>query len=360
MPRGEERKRPLGGIGDLSSWAQSVAPQLSILVWGAAVVRFHAADATENQTANETACQTDTPSSIGIERPAAVARKYFKGMFGRAVSGGPENLEPMDLLFLAVIIILALEFLSLLVKKSGLLIRSERIPVRGKHLDEFSTKDHLFIGMNRAATAPFVFFLVRYLYHEPNAVWDLSKMKITNILLPIPIIFVIYDFFYTILHWALHIKAVYGYIHKHHHHQKAPSRATIDAINVHPIEFFLGEYNHIFACYLFCRVLNMELHAATSVLFLVIGAFLAGLNHTRYDVAISLFGVPLYDSKFHDVHHRIPQSNYGQYTMLWDHVLFGSFREYNATDRVRPRSQLDPRTGKSLQYMEEIQSKKIV
>ena len=70
----------------------------------------------------------------------------------------------------------------------------------------------------------------------------------------------------------------------------------------------------------------MELHAATSVLFLVIGAFLAGLNHTRYDVAISLFGVPLYDSKFHDVHHRIPQSNYGQYTMLWDHVLFGSFR----------------------------------
>lgn len=119
MPRGEERKRPLGGIGDLSSWAQSVAPQLSILVWGAAVVRFHATDATENQTANETACQTDTPSSIGIERPAAVARKYFKGMFGRAVSGGPENLEPMDLLFLAVIIILALEFLSLLVKKSG-------------------------------------------------------------------------------------------------------------------------------------------------------------------------------------------------------------------------------------------------
>ena len=69
----------------------------------------------------------------------------------------------------------------------------------------------------------------------------------------------------------------------------------------------------------------MELHAATVILFLVIGAVLAGLNHTRFDCVISLFGVTLYDSKYHDVHHRIPQSNYGQYIMFWDH-LFGSFR----------------------------------
>ena len=99
---------------------------------------------------------------------------------------------------------------------------SKLIPVRGKHLDELSMKDQLFIGMNRIATAPFVYFLLRYLYHEPNAVWDPRKMNATNVLLPIPIIFVIYDFFYTLLHWALHIKAIYGYIHKHHHHQKAP------------------------------------------------------------------------------------------------------------------------------------------
>ena len=45
---------------------------------------------------------------------------------------------------------------------------------------------------------------------------------------------------------------------------------------------------------------------------------------------------------------------------LWTFFSYGSLSEYNATDRVRPRSQLDPRTGKSLQYMEEIQSKKIV
>jgi sterol desaturase/sphingolipid hydroxylase (fatty acid hydroxylase superfamily) len=35
----------------------------------------------------------------------------------------------------------------------------------------------------------------------------------------------------------------------------------------------------------------------------------------------------VYDVKAHDVHHRIPQSNYGQYTVLWDRLL-GSFRPY--------------------------------
>jgi sterol desaturase/sphingolipid hydroxylase (fatty acid hydroxylase superfamily) len=40
------------------------------------------------------------------------------------------------------------------------------------------------------------------------------------------------------------------FIHKHHHRQKAPSRGTADAINVHPFEFVCGEYNHLLAIYL--------------------------------------------------------------------------------------------------------------
>ena len=146
-----------------------------------------------------------------------------------------------------------------------------------------------------------------------------------NTLLPLPCLYIVYDFFYTILHWALHIKGIYGYIHKHHHVQKAPSRANVDAVNVHPIEFFLGEYNHLLALYLCCNVLGLQVHLLGGILLLAVGGVLAGLNHTRYDVVISLFGLTLYDSKVHDVHHRIPQSNYGQYIMLWDHI-FGSFR----------------------------------
>jgi len=95
----------------------------------------------------------------------------------------------------------------------------------------------------------------------------------------------------------------------------------------------------------------MELHIITIILFLVIGGTLAGLNHTRFDCVVKVLGVTIYDSKHHDVHHRIPQSNYGQYIMLWDRV-FGSFRDYDPNDRINPKTQLDPATGKSMEYME--------
>ena len=150
-------------------------------------------------------------------------------------------------------------------------------------------------------------------------------MSVTNILLPLPALFIVFDFFYTILHWALHIKAIYGFIHKHHHHQKAPSRANVDAINVHPIEFFLGEYNHLWALYLCCAIGQWKIHVVGTILFLAVGGVLAGWNHTRFDIVVQIFGIPIFDSKVHDVHHRIPQSNYGQYIMVWDY-LFGTFR----------------------------------
>lgn len=203
--------------------------------------------------------------------------------------------------------------------------------------------------MNKIATVPFVFMLVKFMYHEPTAHWSLSALTFKNTILPLPAIFIIYDFFYTILHWALHIQSVYGYIHKHHHRQKAPSRGNVDAVNVHPVEFFLGEYNHLLAVYIFTHVLGCQLHIFGMILFLVVGGTLTGLNHSRFDSNIMLFGKSLYDSKWHDVHHRIPQSNYGQYINFWD-LIFGTFRVYSSDDRVNTMSQLDPLTGKSYEH----------
>ena len=167
--------------------------------------------------------------------------------------------------------------------------------------------------------------MLRYALSEPNLLWMPHQLSLTTVLLPLPALFLVFDFFYTSLHWALHIKAIYGFIHKHHHTQKAPSRANEDAINVHPIEYVLGEYNHLWSLFLCCRVFHMQIHALAILLFLAIGGILAGWNHTRYDIVLSILGYTIYDSKAHDVHHRIPQSNYGQYTMFWDHV-FGTYR----------------------------------
>lgn len=148
-------------------------------------------------------------------------------------------------------------------------------------------------------------------------------------MLPLAALFVVYDFFYTLFHLFLHLKWIYAYIHKHHHHQKAPSRANNDAVNVHPFEFVIGEYNHLFTLFLCCRMFGMQIHVVGSVLFLALGGFLAGLNHTRFDIEIRVPFVSgewiIYDTKWHDVHHRRPQSNYGQYSMLWD-TIFGTYR----------------------------------
>lgn len=255
--------------------------------------------------------------------------------------------------------------------------------MRGKHLDELTRKDLLFIGISKAQTAPFVYLYLRCGYYNPNVLWTFTP-TFANTIAPLVPLFIIYDFFYTALHWFLHIKSIYSFVHKHHHVQKAPSRANVDAINVHPVEFFLGEYNHLLSLYL-CSRFVCQIHVVGSVLFLAVGGALAGINHTRYDISVSLWGIRIFDSKAHDVHHRIPQSNYGQYTMLWDYI-FGTFRyvlvpretrrlllpfrsstfsrhthtlrlrtpsPYNPKDRISADAQLDPKSGKSIAYMKE-------
>jgi sterol desaturase/sphingolipid hydroxylase (fatty acid hydroxylase superfamily) len=107
----------------------------------------------------------------------------------------------------------------------------------------------------------------------------------------------------------------------------------------------LGEFNHLLALYLVSTYV-CNVHLATAIFFLAFGGYLAGLNHTRHDMVL-LGGI--YDSKAHDVHHRIPQSNYGQYTMLWDKIL-DTYRPYNPNDRINPSAQLDLKNGKSLNY----------
>ena len=219
-------------------------------------------------------------------------------------------------LMITVVVFIGLEMLTIVV--SLLFSTFKRIPIKGKHLDVLSRTDHLYITINKFLTALFVYHAQYVIVTIKTIKWNIDEMTFSNTVVAMVLFYLFYDFFYMSFHRFLHLRSVYGYIHKHHHRQKAPSRGNEDAINVHPVEYIVGEYLHLLTIYV------IPCHISVVLLFILLGGILASLNHTRYDV-----GIPyLYNVKVHDVHHRLPESNYAQYTMFWD-TLFGTYRSYD-------------------------------
>ncbi|CAB9508384.1 Methylsterol monooxygenase [Seminavis robusta] len=234
-------------------------------------------------------------------------------------------------------------------------ISKKKLPVRGKHLDDFNKYDELYRRINKLLAGPFLLLGIHCAFYDPNMLWEVNDLSLKSVLFPMPLYFVIYDFFYATTHMTLHLKGIYAYVHKHHHRQQAPSRGSEDSINVHPIEFCLGHLNSIITLFLVCRV--MQFHIVGSNILQLIYAATSCFNHSRHDITIAIGGLQLWTSKDHDVHHRIPNRNYGRVIMLWDWI-FGTFRPYDDNDPVNPIAQLNPATGKSYEY-EKLQQKKL-
>lgn len=208
------------------------------------------------------------------------------------------------------------------------------LPVRAKHYDVFTPLDWAFVTFNKLTTVAFTYHLLRFCWTSPHVAWALADASWTSVLLPWVLFHIVYDFFYTLLHLALHVRALYPLIHKHHHRQIVPSRGNLDAVNVHPVEFVLGEYNHILAVAIVAHLAPVPTHALAVAGFLVLGGLLASLNHTRFDIRIPFF----FSVRAHDVHHHRFTYNYGQYIMLWDRI-FGTYRDH-AGDVLPPGTPL--------------------
>eukprot|EP00300_Choanocystis_sp_HF-7_P006409 c14685_g1_i2.p1 GENE.c14685_g1_i2~~c14685_g1_i2.p1 ORF type:complete len:262 (+),score=37.71 c14685_g1_i2:67-786(+) len=231
----------------------------------------------------------------------------------------PSSWSTKEIAIFALVIFFAISFvLDFVIRQlfSGL----HQIPPKVPHLEKLTTKDLLFININRATTPLFFYhFLVFVWSHCP---WSPSDLTLSNTLLSFISLFTLYDFVYTLYHRLLHHRAIYALIHKHHHRQHAPFRGNLDAVNVHPFEFITGEYLHLLV------LAVVPTHAFTALIFLVSSGILASLNHTRYDARIPFVfskRPELYATAYHDIHHRDLNWNYGQYTVWWDY-LFGTFR----------------------------------
>lgn len=228
----------------------------------------------------------------------------------------------------ALVILAGFELLSAIIKHAigPTFARNTKIPMQSKHLDAFEAKDYACIWFNRIFTVIFLYYCLKFTWISPTIVWSGLSVStlLTNFILPLPLLFLVYDLLYYWFHRFLHIPSVYGFVHKHHHRQHCPSRGNMDAVNVHPFEFVTGELNHLLALFLVSKYV-VAVHASMVLVFILIGGVLASLNHTRDNV--SIWDGVIYDVKAHDVHHRMPRTNYSQYTMFWDRV-FGSFVQW--------------------------------
>uniref|UniRef100_A0A7S0N9Q5 Fatty acid hydroxylase domain-containing protein n=1 Tax=Cryptomonas curvata TaxID=233186 RepID=A0A7S0N9Q5_9CRYP len=204
-----------------------------------------------------------------------------------------------------------LEVVSYLIDVIPGLFKLKQIRIRGKHLDELGPWDRGFVAFNKMSTCFFAYHCVRFAWFAEHIAWELDRLTLANTLLSLTCLFAVYDLLYHTFHRVLHMRFAYRYIHKHHHNQHAPTRGNLDAVNVHPIEFLVGEYLHLLA------LVFIPCHVLTAVVFVMGGGILASLNHTRHD--LGLYG--LWEVVAHDQHHVVPNCNYSQYTTFWDRLL---------------------------------------
>lgn len=222
---------------------------------------------------------------------------------------------------------------------------------------EFDASDRAYIAFNKVMTAVFTHLALKYTWASGHVAWSLeaagvlssssspSSLSLSSLWasvgvpalyfsLSLAALYVVYDFFYTLFHAALHHRSVYRFVHKHHHKQCVPFRGNLDAINVHPFEFATGEFNHLLSVHLVALALEaatggaVRLHLVTVWAFILVGGILASLNHTRFAAALP---GGLFQVAYHDVHHAMQRYNYGQYTVVWDRV-FGTFRAHDDYD----------------------------
>jgi len=216
------------------------------------------------------------------------------------------------------VIMLGLEILSTVIPLLFSFATKVNYP-KEMHLDQFSLQDNLFIFINKLLTIMFVYHVIQVCYYTSTIEWDMSKMTIGNTVGSLILFYIFYDFLYMNFHRFLHLNFIYGYVHKHHHRQKVPTRGNLDAINVHPFEFLVGEYIHLVTIYF------IPAHICAIGFFILAGGILASLNHTRLDLSI----IPIFQVKAHAVHHeKNVNSNYGQYTMFWDH-FFCTYKDFD-------------------------------
>ena len=138
-----------------------------------------------------------------------------------------------------------------------------------------------------------------------------------------PVLFIMHDLYFYIMHRIMHHPALFKYIHLVHHKSTNPSPWAAYAF--HPLEAIIEQgIVIIFYFTLPIHITHLAIFFLFSILYNVYGhlgyeLYPKGFNRTK-------IGKWINTSINHNQHHQYFKGNYGLYTLIWDR-LFDTIRK---------------------------------
>lgn len=138
-----------------------------------------------------------------------------------------------------------------------------------------------------------------------------------------PVLFMMHDFYFYIMHRIMHHPALFKYIHLVHHKSTNPSPWAAYAF--HPLEAIIEQ--GIVIIFYFTLPIHIT-HLAIFFLFSIIYNVYGHLGYELYPKGFNRtkIGKWINTSINHNQHHQYFKGNYGLYTLIWDR-LFDTIRK---------------------------------
>lgn len=138
-----------------------------------------------------------------------------------------------------------------------------------------------------------------------------------TLLVTAPFFMIVEDCTFSSIHWLLHRKWLYPYIHKIHHTHITP--VGVAAEYAHPLEFALG---NILPTTIGPLLLGKHVHLFTVIVWYIFRAGETIDGHCGYEFSWSPYRlIPFSGSaEYHDFHHTHNVGNFSSFFCLWDTV----------------------------------------
>jgi sterol desaturase/sphingolipid hydroxylase (fatty acid hydroxylase superfamily) len=208
---------------------------------------------------------------------------------------------------------------SLLTINNGLKVVQKRRPFYEDYLREIK---HSFISL-------FIFTVIATILYKTKLLeyttlyYNIEEHGWLYYFMVIPLMFIIYDFYFYLIHVIINHKNLFYLIHFEHHKSKYLS--PLSSLSMHPIEAIL---NHLALVMLF---FILPIH--TSHVYIWVSITIAYTTYLHLGVEIyserflnTRIGKLVYTATEHAKHHSFFKGNYGFYTLIWDKI-FKTYRK---------------------------------